>query len=176
MTLDVPPMSDTIDEIVRQLRDDNSATAVGERHPVIRSGERGELSRALRWLIWHRDRGRCQMCGVGNQVMHLDHILPWSAGGPDVSSNLRVLCGPCNEDRSNYRSFELGNPLPVTRICDPCIDRHHVLPPWHRDYPHCPICHGERLHDSGRPYAEEHVAFCGSCKRRSTVSDTRRLM
>jgi hypothetical protein len=36
----------------------------GSYGPVLRTGERGELSPTLRWLIWHRDRGRCQICGA----------------------------------------------------------------------------------------------------------------
>ena len=32
-----------------------------------------------------------------------DHIIPWSAGGATVMSNLQMLCGACNLRKSNWR-------------------------------------------------------------------------
>lgn len=134
--------------------------AVGQRHEVVRTGERKPIPRLVRWLVWHRDRGRCQGCGRGDVVLELDHVTPWSAGGSDDSTNLRSLCGSCNSDRSNYRSFDLGELLPVAEICDPCMEMHGDG--WHMRYTH--------------PGAERYTAFCGTCKRRSTVTDPRRLL
>lgn len=102
-----------------------------ERAPVTRRGEREPISPLLRQLIYRRDRWTCQQCGArpapGNGKrhsgpLHLDHIIPWSTGGPDTSTNLRVLCGPCNEERSNYVGERTTKPaMPIVRICAPCL-------------------------------------------------------
>lgn len=75
-----------------------------ERHPVIRSGERDEIPVHVRVAVWLRDRGKCELCNArtpADQPWHLDHITPWSAGGSDDTTNLRVLCERHNLERSN---------------------------------------------------------------------------
>lgn len=170
----VPPAADVIAGIMDALG--RSSVQVGERHPITRTGEREPLSRVLRWLIWHRDRGRCQMCGNGNVLMELDHVIPWSASGPDVATNLRILCGRCNKDRSNYRTFDMTELLPVTAICDRCINGHENLPSYHWEYGFCPICKHEPVNQFTHADAVDHVAYCGCCRRRSTVTDPGRLL
>ena len=34
-------------------------------------------------------------------LMHGDHIVPWSLGGPTTTSNLQALCGSCNLRKGN---------------------------------------------------------------------------
>lgn len=95
--------------------------AIGPRHPVIRTGERPEIDPLVRIAVYSRDGNTCRACRrwVGLETKNLDHILPWSAGGPDTSTNLRLLCPPCNDERSNYRD---GAPpaQPVTWWCTDC--------------------------------------------------------
>lgn len=161
--LAVPHVSETLRDIVAGLTEAYAADApvpIGQRHPVIRRGDRDEIAPMLRSLIWHRDRGRCQMCGRSDVIMELDHIVPWSAGGPDVSTNLRLLCGPCNERRSNFQTLELERPSAVTPICDRCMKIEGDG--WYRRFTH--------------PDAVHHPAFCGTCKRPSTVTDPARLL
>lgn len=76
----------------------------GERHHIERSGDRAEIPIYVRSAVWHRDRGRCELCGwlPVHGPWHLDHITPWSAGGSDRTDNLRVLCEKHNLQRSNY--------------------------------------------------------------------------
>jgi hypothetical protein len=55
----------------------------------------------LRYLVLKRDRFRCALCGSSPALdptcqLHLDHILPFSAGGKSELANLRSLCAPCN--------------------------------------------------------------------------------
>lgn len=74
--------------------------ASGERHPIVRVGDRAEIPHHVRAAVWYRDRGRCRLCDGRSQVAgpwHLDHIKPWSAGGSDSTDNLRVLCEKHNE-------------------------------------------------------------------------------
>lgn len=75
----------------------------GERHPVIRSGERESIPPHIRSAVWYRDHGRCELCSERtiNGPWHLDHITPWSAGGSDRTTNLRVLCERHNMERGN---------------------------------------------------------------------------
>lgn len=75
-----------------------------DRHPVIRRGERAEIPLHVRAAVWFRDRGKCELCNQPTptgQPWHLDHITPWSAGGSDTTTNLRVLCERHNMDRGN---------------------------------------------------------------------------
>jgi hypothetical protein len=83
---------------------DPAALWPNDRHPVVRSGERNEIPQHVRVAVWLRDRGKCELCGdrtPEGQPWHLDHIVPWSAGGSDATTNLRVLCERHNMDRGN---------------------------------------------------------------------------
>lgn len=97
-----------------------------ERHPIVRTGEREPISWHKRSAIWYRDGGKCQLCQtVRPKPWHLDHIVPWSAGGPDDSENLRVLCEPCNMARSNHVDGEPVQRRPVTWWCHRCYLPEH---------------------------------------------------
>lgn len=60
-----------------------------------------DIPLGLRYYVLKRDRFRCVACGrspatdIGT-TLHIDHIFPWSAGGPTTAENLRVLCMSCN--------------------------------------------------------------------------------
>ena len=56
-----------------------------------RAGDRCE---APRWLAW----GRCRATAI-----EVDHIYPWSRGGPTVISNGQALCRNHNRRKSNLR-------------------------------------------------------------------------
>lgn len=95
----------------------------GERWPVVRTGEREPISSTVRGLVFERDGKRCRNCGNPLTVasMELDHIVPWSAGGSDRSENLRALCGPCNQDRSNVHGILDTRPRPAVSLsCTAC--------------------------------------------------------
>lgn len=60
----------------------------------------------LRFKVMHRDRFRCTLCGDSPSInlqckLHVDHVVPWSKGGPADLSNLRSLCEQCNIGRGN---------------------------------------------------------------------------
>lgn len=52
----------------------------------------------LRVAVFERDGYACVTCGATSDLA-LDHIYPWSLGGPDTFENLRVLCRPCNSSK-----------------------------------------------------------------------------
>lgn len=112
----------------------------GERWPVVRSGERDPIEPHVRAAVWYRDGGRCAECipeWPRSDVLHLDHIIPWSAGGPDATDNLRMLCESHNQERSNYVDFARPK-RPATWWCLNCysLDEHR----WSYDGPRvaCP--------------------------------------
>lgn len=37
--------------------------------------------------------------GCPGRSLDLDHIIPYSAGGPDTEDNIRTMCEPCNCSR-----------------------------------------------------------------------------
>lgn len=103
-----------------------------ERHRVIRTGQRPPIAPEIRAAVLERDRRRCQWCHSRHDLQ-LDHILPWSAGGPDEVWNLRVLCGTCNKIRSNFvADAELIELRPNARTREYLI-RHRPIEPEEDD-------------------------------------------
>jgi hypothetical protein len=59
---------------------------------------RDPIPEHLRTAVMERDGYACVQCGA-TEDLTLDHIHPWSLGGPDTYSNLRVLCRSCNSSK-----------------------------------------------------------------------------
>lgn len=85
------------------LRDGDDLVYIGTRR-LIRRGPRRRWGdqRRRAWIplsiqreVLERDGHRCRLCGCAERPQ-LDHIRPWSKGGPDTADNLQVLCQPCN--------------------------------------------------------------------------------
>lgn len=102
-------------------------TAGPVRWPVIRTGEREPISWLIRLSVYRRDGFTCKACGYYDRValsmehLELDHCIPWSAGGPDDSDNLRTLCTWCNQRRSNWVDHaHATNYRPTTWWCVHC--------------------------------------------------------
>lgn len=61
------------------------------------------------WLknaVFHRDKGRCQLCGcdltnvlVPTVERHIDHMVPLKAGGINDPTNFQLTCGSCNTSK-----------------------------------------------------------------------------
>jgi hypothetical protein len=62
---------------------------------------RQSVSPRIRRLVIERDGHVCQLCGgaVEPDDIHLDHIQPYSLGGPTTVENLRVTHSRCNIKR-----------------------------------------------------------------------------
>ena len=56
---------------------------------------RAPIPPEVRLAVYARDGHRCVECDAAEDLT-LDHIIPWSKGGPDTEDNLRVLCRSCN--------------------------------------------------------------------------------
>lgn len=74
-------------------REDRSGRPIWRPAPL-RLG-RPAIPRKVRDQVFARDNNACVECRSVNNLS-LDHIYPWSLGGPDTVENLRVLCRPCN--------------------------------------------------------------------------------
>ena len=63
---------------------------------------RAEIAPDLRRIVYSRDGYKCMRCGCTDDLA-LDHIYPWSLGGPDTTDNLQTLCRSCNSAKSAHR-------------------------------------------------------------------------
>jgi hypothetical protein len=68
---------------------------LGERKPSV---NRPKIPHALRADVYERDGYRCLHCGTPD-ALTLDHIHPFSLGGPDTFENLQTLCRRCNSKK-----------------------------------------------------------------------------
>jgi len=78
----------------------------------------GRMKRTGYWPAWlkealvYRENGRCAKCsnnltGVFDptQKAEIDHIIPISNGGTNDPTNLQMLCGKCNKEKSNLSNM-----------------------------------------------------------------------
>lgn len=71
-----------------------------------KSGGSRNINLRLRFRVLQRDHFKCVLCGRSPAMepglrLEIDHIAPWSQGGLTTEENLRTLCMPCNQGRSN---------------------------------------------------------------------------
>ncbi|MGW5408975.1 HNH endonuclease [Streptomyces spiralis] len=86
-----------IAEDARQRQEEEQRAAAREAKVALRGGQlnRRPIPAEVRAFVFDRDGHRCQQCGA-TQDLELDHVHPWSLGGPDTPDNLQVLCRTCN--------------------------------------------------------------------------------
>jgi len=58
------------------------------------------VSSDVRKKVYHRDAGRCVICGATKGLQY-DHIIPVSRGGGNTAENIQLLCQNCNKLKSN---------------------------------------------------------------------------
>ena len=61
---------------------------------------RAPIPTVVRDEVFQRDGNECRRCGASEDLT-LDHIHPWSIGGPDTPDNLQVLCRSCNSSKGD---------------------------------------------------------------------------
>jgi hypothetical protein len=140
-------ISDFLDEVLDQW--ELSISHV--RWNVTRIGEREPIASHVRAAIWYRDQGRCADClpeYPRSDVLHLDHIIPWSAGGRDTSENLRMLCEVHNVERSNFIDMARQK-TPVTWWCHRCYSDEAAWE-YYSGFAFCPIHPSSSSHDGGK--------------------------
>lgn len=69
---------------------------------TLRGGQkyRAPIPSGIRVFVFDRDGHACRRCGA-TEDLTLDHVHPWSIGGPDTPDNLQVLCRPCNSSKGD---------------------------------------------------------------------------
>lgn len=69
---------------------------------ALRGGQvnRAPISQELREFVFARDGRACLRCKA-TEGLTLDHIKPWSLGGPDAADNLQTLCRSCNSRKGD---------------------------------------------------------------------------
>ncbi len=77
-----------------------------DKDPVIRrirELDKASVSGGLRYEVLSKSGGVCLACGVKSTaaMLHVDHIIPRSMGGPTEIGNLQPLCDKCNQQKSN---------------------------------------------------------------------------
>jgi len=73
-----------------------------QRSGVPGGGRSRTIPLTLRFVVLRRDDFRCTYCGrrPPEVVLHLDHVVPFSAGGLTTAENLRTACHECNLGKS----------------------------------------------------------------------------
>ena len=63
--------------------------------------------------VWIRDEGRCQYCGTAVSIKNftLDHVLPRTAGGLTIWSNVVTCCSNCNQKKADKPLAKCGMKL-----------------------------------------------------------------
>jgi len=60
---------------------------------------REPIPKSLRMKVIRRDHGLCRYCGCEPYEIQLDHVVPFSIGGPTTYDNLVTACVPCNQKK-----------------------------------------------------------------------------
>jgi hypothetical protein len=89
------PVSPTLDKLIEVLSTDEVRAAAVATYEKQRGTPPGSIPPEVRAAVFERDGNRCVECHSTDDLT-LDHIHPWSLGGPDTEDNLQVLCRPCN--------------------------------------------------------------------------------
>jgi hypothetical protein len=75
--------------------DSEDIAEVSRARPSSQPQGKREPSQGLRMKVFERDSFRCLHCGI-QKDLSVDHVVPWSRGGPTVIENLQTLCRKCN--------------------------------------------------------------------------------
>ena len=113
------------------------------RYPNIdRTAMRTIYPRSIVSALISRDGTLCPLCGIELcEPIEIDHVIPWSAGGPDTTNNLRATHALCNQWRSNHVHEDDERPrLQVAAMCWTCQpDMTHAS----RVLAYCTTCEAE---------------------------------
>ena len=74
---------------------------------------RKQFDNSLKLDLLAKQKCKCQICrkDINISNAHLDHIIAWDYVGDNLTDNYQMLCGTCNDRKSNYIDYELTNIL-----------------------------------------------------------------
>jgi hypothetical protein len=91
-----------------------------ERFIALRDEKIHWSSTIREWIKEHEKPDECIYCGsTGN--LTIEHILPRSCGGPDISDNAIQVCKKCNSSKGGKRLYEwigIPNKDKIPRIAE----------------------------------------------------------
>jgi len=67
---------------------------------IVRRVYRAKVPYSKRNVIY-RDRFTCQFCGIVDQKLTIDHVIPKSRGGKSSFDNCVAACKPCNNTKND---------------------------------------------------------------------------
>ena len=72
-----------------------------EDTPESQTGPRSS-NPTIKRLLYQKQSGVCEGCGIKfpERNLEIDHIVPLARGGPNIDTNLQLLCGACNRAKS----------------------------------------------------------------------------
>lgn len=77
-----------------------------DRFKKLQSGEI-EWSTSIREYVKEKEKeNECIYCGTKSSNLTLEHLLPTSRGGPDISDNAVMVCQSCNSQKGSKRPYE----------------------------------------------------------------------
>lgn len=88
---------------------------------------RTPVPRRTRFAVLERDGFACQYCGAKapDVVLHVDHVIPVSAGGKDHMDNLVTACEDCNIGKSD--TLLSDSPEHVQAAAEDAFDRAQLV-------------------------------------------------
>lgn len=83
------------------------------------------LPKKLRFEVFRRDGFTCAYCGRSppEVVLHADHVVPRSDGGPDAAENLITACADCNLGKGARRLDSPPRPMVTQGVVDEARER-----------------------------------------------------
>lgn len=100
--------SNELEDRIKLLVQDEDVTSKAGIYSYVLDGRERRLSirtftAKQKQEAYERQDGKCAACDEEFTLAKLqgDHIVPWSKGGRTVSENLKLLCQPCNTDKSD---------------------------------------------------------------------------
>lgn len=74
-----------------------------------KSDRRKGFSDDFKQQLYEKQNGMCAVCGepLDKQLSnnHVDHIIPWTLVGDELSDNYQYLCSSCNESKSCHTDY-----------------------------------------------------------------------
>ena len=73
-----------------------------------KSEYRKRISNETRDRLLAKQNYKCSFCGVSiDNTAHADHIVPFKYVGDELNDNLQMLCGNCNEKKSDSIDYQI---------------------------------------------------------------------
>lgn len=90
------------------------------RFIALRDGKIKWSSTIREWIKEHEKPNECIYCGLKKDLT-VEHILPRSCGGPDITDNVINVCKKCNSSKGSKKLYEwtgLENKDNISRIAE----------------------------------------------------------